>query len=364
MGWQRKARGRFSETYPIERRSMRLKDWPELDRLAFEHARHQGDVFELPGPAAAWAPLTCLTRIEAYGRGLNFLSRHGLLLEAEGVAERWSPERLALYIAQDKPLLSPSTIAQRLVELYRMLRAMVPDRDWRWIIRHPGRPKRREIQAARKPKFTFNPLALCSHALDLLDHINNSPYAENLLVQYRDALIVATQCTFALRRRNLVEMALGRNLIVDEGVIHVIFTRNETKNGSAIRCTMPGFLEPYFGKYLDYYRISMLAGHSSDALWINCRHQPLGYGACPYLFSEIGMRLLGQPITCHMFRHSTATTILTKDPRKIRMAAGVLMHEGLGPSISTTTTVATSEVVGFGRRLGATLFGARRCRRQ
>ncbi len=41
------------------------------------------------------------------------------------------------------------------------------------------------------------------------------------------------------------------------------------------------------------------------------------------------MRLLGYPITCHAFRHAAATASLTKDPRKIRMASGVLMHDGL-----------------------------------
>ena len=329
MANQHRRRGRFSETYPLERQSIRLNSWPEQDRLAFEGARRTGDAFELTGPAASWTSETCRTRLQSYGRYLNFLNRNGLLLASEGPADRVTPDRLTLYLAEARLLLAANTVAQVLRALSLMLSAMVPERDWHWITRHPGAPTSTELRAGRKIKKVFNPLALCSQALDLLDHIGTSPFADELRVQYRDALIVAFQCIFALRRRNLVQMVLGRNLIIGDGVIHVIFKAEETKNWSSIRCTIPDFLKPYLFTYLYEVRPALLAGNTSDAVWIGSRHQALEYGACPYLFHSIGMRLLGYPITCHTFRHSAATAILTKDPRKIRIAAGQLMHDGL-----------------------------------
>ena len=329
MANQQRPYGRFSETYPAERRTIRLDDWPEQDRLAFERARKVGSAFELAGPAASWTPATCHLRRQAYGRYLNFLNRNGLLLPSEGPADRMTPDRLSLYLPEMRLLLSAQTIAKSLIELRLLLAAMVPESDWRWIRRHPGIPSIHEIRAGSKAKATFNPLALCSQALDLLDHIAGSPFSNELRIQYRDALIVAFQCIFALRRRNLIEMSLGRNLILGDDVIHLIFKAAETKNHSPIRCTTPEFLAPYLTRYLNNVRPALLAGNRSDAVWINFRHQALEYGACPYLFHSIGMRLLGYPITCHTFRRSAATTILTKDPRKIRVAAGVLMHDGL-----------------------------------
>jgi len=326
---QHRRRGRFSETYPTERQCIGLHSWPEQDRLAFERARKPGDAFDLPGPAALWAPGTCRTRTQAYGRYLNFLGRNNLLLPSEGPADRMVPDRLTLYLAEAKQLLSANTVAQALRGLNLVLSAMAPERDWRWINRHRGAPTDKEIRESRKIKKVFNPLAVCSKALDLLDHISSSPCSYELRVQYRDALIVAFQCTFALRRRNLVQMKLGRNLIIGDEVIHVIFKTSETKNWSPIRCTVPGFLLPYLDKYFNDVRLSLLAGSTSDAVWIGSRHHALEYGACPYLFHSIGMRLLGYPITCHTFRHAVATAILTKDPRKIRVASGVLMHDGL-----------------------------------
>jgi site-specific recombinase XerD len=210
-----------------------------------------------------------------------------------------------------------------------MVHAMAPDHDWSWVTQHPGRPSLREVRASRKLPKTFDPKALCCKALDLMDHINAGPRTHELRLYYRNALIVAMQCVFTLRRRNLAEMTLGRNLIVEDDVIHVVFTSRETKNYLPINATVPDFLKPYLLRYLDEHRTGLLAGHKSDAVWINHHHEALEYGAMNFLFASIGIRLLGFPISCHTFRHSVATAILTKDPRRLKVASGTLTHGSL-----------------------------------
>jgi len=321
--------GRPSDSYPPERRCIPLSRWPKSDRWALERARAEGDAFELPGPAASWAPGTCRGRVQAYGRVLNFFERKNLLLANEGPAERLVPRRLALYLEEARQLLSPRSVDQTLQELRRILHAMVPDKDWSWITRHPGRPSRREVRASKKPPKTFDPLALCCKALDLMDHISAGPLSSERLIWYRSALIVAFQYVFTLRSRNIAKMVLGRNLIVEDGEIHLIFTVRETKNYLPIRSTIPDFLKPYLLTYLQEHRAALLAGRVSDVVWVNERHRALRYGAIAHLFKSAGECLLGHPITCHTFRHSMATTTLTKDPRKIKVAAGNLGHGSL-----------------------------------
>src|SRR4051794_16486408 len=142
---QRRGPGRFSETYPPERRRVPIEHWPEPDRVAFQWARREGGMFESPGPAASWAPQSCRMRQGSYGRFLNFLKRKGLLLETEGPSDRMTPSRLTPYLAEATHLLAATTIERHLVDLRLMLGAMAPDEDWRWITRHPGRPSSREI---------------------------------------------------------------------------------------------------------------------------------------------------------------------------------------------------------------------------
>ena len=326
MADQPRGPGRFSDTYAPERRCIPLASWPEQDRLAFGRARRPGDVFELPGPAAAWAAETCRARVQAYGRYLNYLQRGGLLLDDEGPEVRATSDRLTGYLAEAREFLSPRTIGQTLLELSRIISAMVPTRDWRWIRRHPAGPSTREMRESRKPARTFDPTLLCCKALDLMDQISAGVLAKELRLLYRNALIVAMQCIFALRRRNLVDMTLGRNLVIGDNLIHLIFTQEETKNYMPISCTLPHFVKPYLLTYLRDHRPVLLAGNVCDAVWIDGRHHALKYGAIAFLFDSIGVRLLGYPINCHCFRHSVATRILTKDPRKIRTASGVLGH--------------------------------------
>jgi site-specific recombinase XerD len=321
--------GRFSDTYPPERRRLPLNRWPEPDRNAFEYARRPGSAFELPGPAALWAPETCRSRTQSYGRFLNFLARNGILLATESPGERATPDRLTPYITEARELLSALSLDQSLKDLRSMLQAMVPEGDWRWVTRHPDRPSGSEIRASKKAKATFDPRVLCCRALDMMDHLSAGPMTHELRVLYRNALIVVIQCVFTLRRRNLIGMALGRNLVVEDNLIRLIFTKGETKNYTPIDWLVPGFLKPYLLTYLGHHRPALLGDSHSSFVWVSSKHQTLRYGAIPHLFNSIGMHLLGYPIACHCFRHSMATCIMTKDPRKLKLVSGALTHLSL-----------------------------------
>jgi hypothetical protein len=268
-------------------------------------------------------------RIQAYGRYLNFLTRRGLLVASEGPRDRMVPARLTLYLGEAQELLSARSLSQNLQELRRMMQVLVPAENWVWITRHSGRPSPREIRLGRKVIRIFDPRELCCRALDLMDHIERGPLTYELLISYRNALIVVIQCIFALRRRNLAEMVLGANLIVEEEIIRVVFTSRETKNYLPVNLMAPNFFRPYLLKYLNEYRPVLLSGNVSDAVWINHNNQPLEYGAIAFLIRSIGMLLLGRPLNCHAFRHSVATAILSGDPRKMKVASGTLNHVSL-----------------------------------
>ena len=103
----------------------------------------------------------------------------------------------------------------------------------------------------------------------MMDHLSAGPMTHELRILYRNALIVVVQCVFTLRRRNLFGMALGRNLVVEDDLIRVIFTRKETKNYTAINWLVPDFLKPYLLRYLQEHRPVLLEGdvpHSSGSM--------------------------------------------------------------------------------------------------
>ena len=126
--WSQTGRpGRFSDTYPPERRRLPLSRWPEPDRKAFEYARRPGSAFELPGPAASWAPETCRIRIQSNGRFLNFLAGTASCTTTEGPGDRAVPDRLTTYIAEGRELLSPRSLDQSPERPSPDVEAMVPE---------------------------------------------------------------------------------------------------------------------------------------------------------------------------------------------------------------------------------------------
>ena len=112
-------------------------------------------------------------------------------------------------------------------------------------------------------------------------------------------------------------------------MIRLIFRNSETKNHTAISWLVPDFVKPYLLRYLQEHRPALLDGGHSEYVWVSLRHKTLTYGAITHLFDSIGRRLLGYPIACHCFRHSMATTIMTKDPRKLKLVSGALTHRSL-----------------------------------
>lgn len=318
--------GRFSDTYAPERRCIPFERWPEADRQAADRARSSGDIFDFPGPAGSWAPSTWQARRKAYGRFLSYLDRTQQLLATQGPGERPTPDRVRGYVGEARACLSANTLNQSLRELRLMLQAMLPDQDWSWMRTVPGYPTGAEVRGGKKPKSTFDAKLLCGRAFDLMDAINEEPASQERRILFRNALIVTFQCVFSLRRRNLFEMRLGRNLIVGENVTRLVFSAEETKTGHPIGFMVPHFLKSYLLAYLAEHRPALLQGATTEAVWANRRAGELGYGAAPTLFAAIGKRLLGYPIVCHDFRHAVATSMLTRDPRKIRVASGQLTH--------------------------------------
>jgi hypothetical protein len=138
--------------------------------------------------------------------------------------DRVVPDRIARYLGEAKQLLPPRTTRRVLLELRQMMRAMVPEKNLAWIARHSDRPSGSAVRDSRRPPKIFDPKEVCNKAMDLMDHIKAGPPTFEMRIWYRDALIVAIQWLCAFRRRNLAEMVLGRNLIIDGDVIHLIFS--------------------------------------------------------------------------------------------------------------------------------------------
>lgn len=280
-----------------------------------------------PRPAAAWAVATRINRAQAWGQFLAFLESEGMLDEHSPPAQRLTQQRLTRFIESMRSRLNANTVHQAVVNLSYAIAAMAPEQDWRWVRRHPGRPRPTEVAASRKPVQPFDPVGFLRKTLELWEDANRAAPGPAASVRARNAVLAMVATTTALRRKNLAQLRLGREVQIFEDHVRLFIPADDTKTGQAIDLRLARFVEPCLRGYVLEHRPRLLGEGHSDALWIGLDGRPLAYSAFYALLARLGVRLLGRPVNPHLVRHSQATSILLDNPRAVRTASAALAHK-------------------------------------
>jgi integrase/recombinase XerD len=306
----------------------RVGAWPEHDQAAWQRACFKAGPLDEPGRLAHLRPLSLDETRKAWARFLTFFSVSGELADHECPADRLTPERLGRFILSLRDRLSPSTVQLCVFQLVTAIDAMEPNRDWRWVRGHPGRPRNAEVQLGLKRVIPPDPAALLAGALDYCDAADGPHDRIDRAIQFRDGLVVALGTYFAPRRRNIFELRIGEHLIVGDSGIRLVLD-STVKNGEIIDSVMPKTLETYMRRYLTHQRMVILQSYpDTPAVWISRYGNQLSYGSLYLLFQRIGERVTGHRINVHSVRYAMATTTLDNDAHDIDLASAGLAHLG------------------------------------
>ena len=113
---------------------LRLEEWPDADRQAWEVAQRPADPFDPSvGYAMRWAPPTRKLVEDGYGYWLGWLQGVGQLYAVEGAADRVTVDRIRDYLADlRRSGLADYTCAGRIKHLwfYRLSRRGKSCRYW------------------------------------------------------------------------------------------------------------------------------------------------------------------------------------------------------------------------------------------
>lgn len=311
-------------------RSPTKAPWPPRDAEAWQRAITPGGPLDPGGPAARLSPATRRMMASAYDRFLQWLGSHGELDPAGGPGDRVTPGRLSGYPVERRSRVSTVTIFHDVQLLGMMMRILLPDRDWRWLIRHPIVPTRAEARLARREPRLFNPGLLLHQSIKRLDTLQGEPPCERTAILVRDHLLVAFGVCSGLRIRNLTAIRIGEHLVPRPHGWEILFAAHETKAEVPIAMRWPQMLRIYLQQYLDIYRPILLRRCKTalSSLWVSSRGNPLSTPMVRSTFACIGRETIGQPINPHCVRHTLATTLLTADPTALAMTAAALTHRG------------------------------------
>jgi len=301
--------------------------WPVPDRLAWQRACRRHDPGD-PGAAGHLSPATRVRLCDEYGQFLAWMRKTERLDPAQQGADQVSGEVLDAFLVDARQARSDLSVFKTLDALSMMLRRLAPDRQWRWVCRHPNAPRPADAREARRPPRTFDAGRLLHRLLGELERLDALPTTPRSAGQRRDFLIVAVGVYTALRRRNLTDLTLGRSFIRRSETWFIRFRAQDTKMGVPILKKLPLALVPHMDRYVRTERPCLLGPRSSQALWITSRGarlamKPSGIGD---VFERVGLAMLGHPIASHQTRYTAATTLLTMDPRAMSIASALLTH--------------------------------------
>jgi hypothetical protein len=155
---------------------LRVEEWPEEDRAAFEAAFAPGDVFdETAGPGAHLTePTRGMIRF-AYRRWLGFLKANYPQDFSIHPSARINPERVRAYIEHLSAEIKPNTVAAAAARLYAAARLMAPRTDWAWL-----RSIKSRLASQARPEDRFDRLMPPLQTLDLgIERHGRGPDAAN-----------------------------------------------------------------------------------------------------------------------------------------------------------------------------------------
>ena len=328
------------------RRCLKPEQWPALDRAAWLTVIEPGNILELGGRGAEWAPLTRHNIARCYGGWLTWLDRSGLLDPTLEPADRVGPERVVQYINDLRTRSSGYTVLSRIRALCTTVQAMAPDRDWRWL-QKINRRLRNSVKPKRKKETLIVPVDhLWSYGLELMHTAETSPNLSDLAraAQYRDGLIIAFLAARPIRRRNLAAIEIGRHLVRRGERYWICLPAAETKTRVPYEAPIPYVLVSFLERYLTRHR-PFLVQHTGrwgesrplqdpgDRLWISNYGSAMSEGAIYGRVIKLTSVRFGHGINLHLFRDIAGTSIAVEDPGHVQITTSLLGH----------TTLATSE---------------------
>ena len=323
----KRAHGRPSASFPRLAQRFLPECWPTSDRDAWMRACKPARALSAPGPAAHLRSITQQKHAKEWGYFLRFLEIEGLLNDDEKIGDRLTVPRLGDYIDAITAGCRASTVRRRVMQLSYAVAAMVPDRDWTWVRRHPALPTEREAAASSKERAHCDPAALVAGARELCRAAEGLKDPLLAAVRYRDGVLLAFAFWSVLRRKNLAELVIGKTIIITPDYARVIFQPGMVKNDQVLEMQVPAWLLPDLRHYIDKHRPSLLRGGADGGeLWINREGQPLSYNALYGLFQKHGLAMVQKKIHPHSTRYSMATAVLSDNPLDIDLAAACLGH--------------------------------------
>ena len=188
-------------------------------------------------PFAAGAHLAKASRHDylfAWRRFLSFLDTHEPTALELHPSERLSCDRVRAFRAHLAETNAPRSVAGIIGALYHAARLMMAERDWSWL-RAAKKRLDRDVPAFRASGPIITSIQLLDIGEELMEESKprpDNPVSKRDAIQFRDGLTDRATGCIPIRRKNLAELEIGRQLIREGDRWFVVVPAEEFKDGN------------------------------------------------------------------------------------------------------------------------------------
>jgi hypothetical protein len=311
----------------VERRTLRVENWPQEDKLSWRDACRPSYRL-VPGGRAAYLALASREDFERrYGLFLGFLKRANRLDMNAPAATQVTIENVKDYIAEITPRVSSVTVYNCIYKLRRAAELIAPELDFGWLAEIE-----KDLALVMIPKSKFDRLVLAAPLVEagltlMTEASNCEEAAKAQALGIRDGLMLALWPLFPFRRKNFGALEIGTTFSRVRSTWWITLTSDMTKERRADERRIHDWLIPYVEEYLNVARPILLNGaEHTDALWISSTGRPMSPRDVGKSISKVTVRTVGVNVSPHLFRTSAATTASLECPTMPHLASALLDH--------------------------------------
>jgi integrase len=312
-------------------RSLKPREWPLADQLAWNEVRRADGRLTLGGRAAHLSITTQDDLASRYGLFLDHVRRVSGKLDAIGAPAPYvMSEHVYSYIAELRKRVSSVTLHGTIAKLRRMAELLKSDADFDWLSEIENDLALDMIPASKFDRIIETDRIVLA-GLALMEEAKNTITRTRLqrAQNYRNGLMIALLGMCPIRLKNFSSLTIGKNFVkIGEGWCIALIAK-ETKERRADERQVPTLLTRYIDTYLKTYRPTF--GDFGQQIWLG-RDGALTYHGVERIITDTTRMTLGISISPHLFRSCAASTAYMHGNDFPHLATALLNHRG-----STTT---------------------------
>lgn len=225
-------------------RSLRLNEWPEPDRRAWESACRPGARLRPGGSASHLSQTSRHDFAQRYGAFLGFLQRTDRLCPRSAPAGLVTAENVDAYIAELTTRVRSTTVWNCIYKLRRAAELTAPGTDFSWLAEIE-----KDLALVMEPRSKYDRLVLTERLLEagLTLVAEAQGFTRNDLARargVRNGFMVALLALCSIRLRNFAALEIGKTFREVQGTCWIALPGITTKSRRPDERAIPTFLNP------------------------------------------------------------------------------------------------------------------------